>query len=143
MAMNRVQFQQGMSLHEFMQDFGTEVQCALALEKARWPTGFHCPACDWTGHYRVRHGSRTVAAVRRLPAPDFADRWHGAGRHQTATEDLVSGDADQPGQDRLVGPGLEALPGGELPHRLVGAAQVDGHDFPGGRPGAAARPGAA
>lgn len=60
MAMNRVQFQQGMSLHEFMQDFGTEAQCALALEKARWPTGFHCPACGWTGHYRVRHGSRTL-----------------------------------------------------------------------------------
>ena len=35
MAMNRVQFQQGMSLQEFMRDFGTEAQCAQALERAR------------------------------------------------------------------------------------------------------------
>lgn len=71
MAMNRVQFQQGMSLQEFMRDFGTEAQCAQALEGARWPEGFHCPACDWTGHYRVRHGSRTLLQC-------------GSCRHQTS-----------------------------------------------------------
>ena len=36
MAMNRVQFQKGLSLPEFIQRFGTEEQCATALETARW-----------------------------------------------------------------------------------------------------------
>ncbi|WP_279117110.1 transposase, partial [Acidithiobacillus thiooxidans] len=48
MAMNRVQFQKGLSLPEFIQRFGTEEQCAAALELARWPEGFHCPQCDGT-----------------------------------------------------------------------------------------------
>ena len=43
MAMNRVQFEKGLSLPEFIQRFGTEGQCAAALETARWPDGFHCP----------------------------------------------------------------------------------------------------
>ena len=35
MAMNRVQFQKGFSLPKFNQRFGTEEQCAAALETAR------------------------------------------------------------------------------------------------------------
>jgi len=31
-------------LPEFIQRFGTEEQCAAALETARWPDGFHCPS---------------------------------------------------------------------------------------------------
>ena len=34
MAMNRVQFQKGLSLPDFLQRFGTEEQCAAALETA-------------------------------------------------------------------------------------------------------------
>ena len=45
MPMNRVQFQPGLSMPEFMQRYGTEEQCAAALQAARWPTGFACPAC--------------------------------------------------------------------------------------------------
>lgn len=45
MAMNRVQFQPGLSLPAFLEQFGTEVQCEAALEKARWPQGFRCPRC--------------------------------------------------------------------------------------------------
>ncbi|MFB1510286.1 MAG: IS1595 family transposase, partial [Thiocapsa sp. C3-sup] len=37
MAMNRIQFQHGMSLFEHFQRFGTEAQCAAALERTRWP----------------------------------------------------------------------------------------------------------
>jgi transposase-like protein len=50
MAMNRVQFQQGMSLFELFQQFGTEAQCEAALEHTRWPQGFRCPRCGGTAH---------------------------------------------------------------------------------------------
>jgi hypothetical protein len=35
MAMNRIQFQHGMSLFEHFQHFGTEAQCEAALERTR------------------------------------------------------------------------------------------------------------
>ena len=45
MPMNRVQFQKGLSLPEFMDRYGTEEQCEQAVASARWPGGFVCPAC--------------------------------------------------------------------------------------------------
>jgi ribosomal protein L37AE/L43A len=45
MAMNRVQFQPGLSMPEFYQRYGTEAQCQAALQSARWPDGFVCPQC--------------------------------------------------------------------------------------------------
>jgi len=45
MARNKVQFQKGMSLTEFLQHYGTEDQCFDALSKWRWPSGFQCPSC--------------------------------------------------------------------------------------------------
>jgi transposase-like protein len=50
MAMNRVQFQPGMSLFELFEQFGTEAQCEAALEHARWPQGFRCPRCGGAAH---------------------------------------------------------------------------------------------
>ena len=50
MAMNRIQFQPGMSLFELFQRFGTETQCEAALEQARWPQGFRCPRCGGGAH---------------------------------------------------------------------------------------------
>lgn len=50
MAMNRIQFQPGMSLFELFQRFGTEAQCAAVLEQARWPAGFRCPRCGGAAH---------------------------------------------------------------------------------------------
>jgi ribosomal protein L37AE/L43A len=46
MPMNRVQFQQGLSMAEFMEQYGTDAQCEMALADARWPTGFACPKCS-------------------------------------------------------------------------------------------------
>ena len=43
MPLSHVQFQKGLSLPDFLQRFGTEEQCATALESTRWPDGFHCP----------------------------------------------------------------------------------------------------
>jgi hypothetical protein len=58
MAMNRIQFQPGMSLFEFFQRFGTEAQCEAALEQARWPEGFRCPRCGGAAHCVLRAKGR-------------------------------------------------------------------------------------
>jgi transposase-like protein len=49
MAKNKIQFQQGISIQEFMAQYGTEEQCYKALWDWRWPNGFICPEC---GHNR-------------------------------------------------------------------------------------------
>ena len=50
MAMNRIQFQAGLSMPEFLKDYGTEGLCEQMLEAMRWPEGFHCPRCSHEGH---------------------------------------------------------------------------------------------
>jgi transposase-like protein len=45
MSKNKVQFQKGYSLTDFIKDYGTEEQCSQALFKWRWPDGFRCPDC--------------------------------------------------------------------------------------------------
>jgi hypothetical protein len=60
MAMNRIQFQQGLSMPEFLKDYGTEAQCEQALEAVRWPEGFRCPRCAGEGHCVLRDGPRKV-----------------------------------------------------------------------------------
>ena len=52
---NIVQFQKGMSITMFLEDFGTEVKCAEALAKLRWPSGFKCPSCGCAKHCRLEH----------------------------------------------------------------------------------------
>jgi len=60
MPMNRVQFQPGLSMHDFLQRYGTEQQCEQALAERRWPSGFVCPACGAIGARTtfVRRGLR-------------------------------------------------------------------------------------
>jgi hypothetical protein len=60
MAMNRIQFQPGLSMPEFHRRFGTEAQCAAALEQARWPAGFRCPRCERGEHCVLRGGTHKV-----------------------------------------------------------------------------------
>ena len=60
MAFNRIQFQHGMSIPEFLRSFGTEAQCAEAVKAARWPSGFRCPRCGCADHYVVGHGARKL-----------------------------------------------------------------------------------
>jgi ribosomal protein L37AE/L43A len=50
MPINKIQFQPGLSLPAFFERFGTEAQCATALEQARWPDGFVCPHCGGHKH---------------------------------------------------------------------------------------------
>jgi transposase-like protein len=66
MPMNRVQFQKGLSLPEFMERYGSEAQCEQALIAARWPSGFVCPRC-------------TVTDVRTTFRRDGRQYWQCAG----------------------------------------------------------------
>ena len=45
MTMNRVQFQPGLSMAEFMDRYGSDDKCEAALVESRWPSGFACPVC--------------------------------------------------------------------------------------------------
>lgn len=49
MAMNRVQFQPGLSMHEFMELYGTREKCEAAVIGWRWPNGYACPSCGLAG----------------------------------------------------------------------------------------------
>ena len=60
MAINRVQFQPGLSLPAFLQRYGTESVCSEALQQARWPRGFVCPRCAGTAHSRFERQSETL-----------------------------------------------------------------------------------
>jgi ribosomal protein L37AE/L43A len=56
MPINRVQFQPGLSMPEFLQRYGTEGQCRAALQAARWPAGFVCPACGGAARTSFERG---------------------------------------------------------------------------------------
>jgi ribosomal protein L37AE/L43A len=59
MAMNRVQFQAGLSMTEFLNRYSSEEQCEASLVASRWPQGFACPACGASAHGTfVRDGRR-------------------------------------------------------------------------------------
>jgi transposase-like protein len=45
MKKNKVQFQEGLSLVNFLAHYGTEQQCRDAVFKLKWPNGFRCPQC--------------------------------------------------------------------------------------------------
>ncbi|WP_444900031.1 IS1595 family transposase [Microbulbifer sp. VAAC004] len=50
MARNKVQFQKGISLTQFLKMYGSEEQCFDALSRWRWPNGFSCPHCGHDKH---------------------------------------------------------------------------------------------
>ena len=54
MAKNRIQFQKGMSLSDFMARYGTEDNCRKALFHFRWPDGFVCPQCGNNTHCELK-----------------------------------------------------------------------------------------
>ena len=45
MVRNKVQFQRGLSLNEFIKTYGSEARCFDALYAWRWPNGYQCPYC--------------------------------------------------------------------------------------------------
>src|ERR1700674_2648710 len=50
MTMNRVQFQHGLSMAEFLDRYGRGDKCEAALVASRWPGGFRCPECGHAKH---------------------------------------------------------------------------------------------
>ena len=58
MKTNRIQFQAGMSLNQFLAKYGAEQQCEATLEDIRWPQGFRCPKCTSKEHYHYRRKGR-------------------------------------------------------------------------------------
>jgi ribosomal protein L37AE/L43A len=56
MAMNRVQFQPGLSMPEFYERYGSEAKCRAALQAARWPKGFACPTCGGAARTTFERG---------------------------------------------------------------------------------------
>ena len=58
MPQSRTQYQEGFSLSDFIQAFGTEEKCYAALEAARWPNGFCCPHCGVAESFGVIHDGR-------------------------------------------------------------------------------------
>lgn len=63
--MNHVQFQHGLSMAEFFEQYGTEEQCLAALETSRWPSGFSCPSCSDSRHSRFVREGRTYWQCHR------------------------------------------------------------------------------
>jgi transposase-like protein len=53
MARNKVQFQKGLSLVDFLNNYGTEDDCFDSLHQSRWPTGFICPHCGYDKYCRL------------------------------------------------------------------------------------------
>ncbi|WP_369933329.1 IS1595 family transposase [Xanthomonas tesorieronis] len=68
MAMNRVQFQRGMSLPQFLQHYGTEEQCVSALLRNRWPDGFVCPRCGQRAASQFQRGHQRLWQCRQCRA---------------------------------------------------------------------------
>lgn len=58
MPLNRIQFQRGLPLSEFLERFGEERQCEDALVAARWPQGWRCPRCGGAAFYATFNGRR-------------------------------------------------------------------------------------
>jgi ribosomal protein L37AE/L43A len=58
MAMNKVQFQKGLSMAEFTARYGSEATCRATVEQARWPQGFCCPKCKHGTSRRFERGGQ-------------------------------------------------------------------------------------
>ena len=56
MCKNKVQFQKGLSLTDFMDKYGTEAECEASLEGAKWPDGFLCGQCGHNFFSRLSKG---------------------------------------------------------------------------------------
>lgn len=52
---NAIQFPKGLSLAQFLQQYGTEAQCEARLKQLRWPDAYRCPKC----HHSQAHTFHT------------------------------------------------------------------------------------
>lgn len=54
MSINKIQFDKGLSLNDFMFRYGTEEQCREALMEWKWADGYICPACGYHKGCRIK-----------------------------------------------------------------------------------------
>jgi len=64
MSINLIQFQQGLSMVEFMHQYGTEAKAYRALYRWRWPQGYRCPACGEHRRSRFRRSRQVYYQCR-------------------------------------------------------------------------------
>jgi len=67
MAINRVQFQRGLSMGEFIERYGTQEKCETALAASRWPAGFECPECGGLPRSSFRREGRLYGQCAKCP----------------------------------------------------------------------------
>ena len=96
MCKNKVQFQKGLSLPDFMGKFGTETQCEAALEASKWPDGFLCGYCGHKSFSRLTRG-RTR---RQCNKSSGGKRGRGASK-KTPFVAAISKVGDKPHQIKL------------------------------------------
>jgi len=102
MPMNRVQFQAGLSMAEFIKRYGTEEQCEAALIDSRWPQGFVCTCgCTLASNFRregrlywqctaCRHQSSVTSGTVFESSKLGLTRWFLAMHMLTQTKNNVS-----------------------------------------------------
>ncbi|MHB1274243.1 MAG: IS1595 family transposase, partial [Rhodanobacter sp.] len=159
MAMNRVQFQPGLSMVEFMQQYGTEAKCYRALYRARWPQGFRCPACSERRRSRFRRGAQiyyqcracrhqttllsgTVFQGTKLPLRTWMLAIHlltSTKTNMAALELMRHLGVNYKAAWRIKHKIMQAMAEREAPRQLSGFVQIDdaylGGEFNGGKPG--------
>ena len=58
MAQNKVQYQRGLPMREFLDLYGSHERCEEAIQRWRWPEGFVCPRCQGSWHSEFRRQDR-------------------------------------------------------------------------------------
>ena len=123
MARNKVPFQKGVSLNDFIKQYGSEAQCFDALYAWRWPKGFQCPACG--------HDKCCQLTNRKLQQFNRCNRQTSltAGTIFESTKlplhSMVTGSlSDHTGQARHLGHETASPPGYFLQCRLANEAQA-------------------
>lgn len=58
MAQNKVQYQKGLPMLEFVELYGSHERCEEAIRSWRWPEGFVCPRCQGSWHSEFRRQGR-------------------------------------------------------------------------------------
>ena len=94
MAMNRVQFQPGLSMPEFLQRYGTEEQCAAARRRPRaGRAASSARECGGAASTRFVRGGLRYWQCSGLSPPVQPGQRHHLRRHQAAADPLVPGPA--------------------------------------------------
>lgn len=58
MGQNKVQYQRGLGMLDFVDLYGSPERCESAVRAWRWPEGFVCPRCQGTWHSEFRRVDR-------------------------------------------------------------------------------------